>query len=150
MLLTRAPVAGINEQAHLPAAPRLACVKPVASVHPEPGSNSPLLVLFILLIDLQFCCSTGSGFLLRSPPGTRPVNDLLRIDKELVCSLALLYYFLSIVSFSMSFAFSVALSVIPESECKVTPPFPFYQIFGSLFFYTFLNILSPKPYKPNY
>ena len=28
----------------LPAAPRLACVKPAASVHPEPGSNSPLLV----------------------------------------------------------------------------------------------------------
>ena len=25
-----------------PAAPRLACVKPVASVHPEPGSNSSL------------------------------------------------------------------------------------------------------------
>ena len=35
-----------------PAAPRLACVKPAASVHPEPGSNSPLLVysfLFLLL-----------------------------------------------------------------------------------------------------
>ena len=28
-----------------PAAPRLACVKPAASVHPEPGSNSPLLYL---------------------------------------------------------------------------------------------------------
>ena len=27
---------------YLHAAPRLACVKPVASVHPEPGSNSPL------------------------------------------------------------------------------------------------------------
>ena len=27
---------------YLYAAPRLACVKPVASVHPEPGSNSPL------------------------------------------------------------------------------------------------------------
>ena len=27
------------------AAPRLACVKPVASVHPEPGSNSSLLYL---------------------------------------------------------------------------------------------------------
>ena len=27
---------------NLHAAPRLACVKPVASVHPEPGSNSPL------------------------------------------------------------------------------------------------------------
>ena len=29
------------------AAPRLACVKPVASVHPEPGSNSSLLLLFL-------------------------------------------------------------------------------------------------------
>ena len=44
VLLTRAPVAGGQEQALDPAAPRLACVKPVASVHPEPGSNSPLLV----------------------------------------------------------------------------------------------------------
>ncbi len=42
VLLTRAPVAGSQEQALGPAAPRLACVKPVASVHPEPGSNSPL------------------------------------------------------------------------------------------------------------
>ena len=41
-LLTRAPVASIKKQASVPAAPRLACVKPVASVHPEPGSNSPL------------------------------------------------------------------------------------------------------------
>ena len=45
MLLTRAPVAGKVRQASLPAAPRLACVKPVASVHPEPGSNSSLLFI---------------------------------------------------------------------------------------------------------
>ena len=44
VLLTRAPVAGRCKQAYFPAAPRLACVKPVASVHPEPGSNSPLLL----------------------------------------------------------------------------------------------------------
>ena len=31
------------------AAPRLACVKPVASVHPEPGSNSSLYNLFVLI-----------------------------------------------------------------------------------------------------
>ena len=31
------------------AAPRLACVKPVASVHPEPGSNSSLFKLFYVL-----------------------------------------------------------------------------------------------------
>ena len=40
-LLTRAPVATRS------AAPRLACVKPVASVHPEPGSNSSLYYLFL-------------------------------------------------------------------------------------------------------
>ena len=40
VLLTRAPVAIGLLLDH--AAPRLACVKPVASVHPEPGSNSSL------------------------------------------------------------------------------------------------------------
>ena len=41
------------------AAPRLACVKPVASVHPEPGSNSSLLNCFIssLRISLFYCSS---------------------------------------------------------------------------------------------
>ena len=33
----------------LPAAPLLACVKPAASVHPEPGSNSSLYKFFIIL-----------------------------------------------------------------------------------------------------
>ena len=32
----------------LHAAPRLACVKPVASVHPEPGSNSSLYKIYAL------------------------------------------------------------------------------------------------------
>ena len=42
----------------LPAAPRLACVKPAASVHPEPGSNSPLLVMIVsyLFLSCLFCC----------------------------------------------------------------------------------------------
>ena len=48
VLLTRAPVAGRWSQSSTPAAPRLACVKPVASVHPEPGSNSSLLYLVFL------------------------------------------------------------------------------------------------------
>ena len=38
-LLTRAPVVFLSK---LKKTPRLACVKPVASVHPEPGSNSSL------------------------------------------------------------------------------------------------------------
>ena len=41
-LLTRAPVAVRVLLLH--AAPRLACVKPAASVHPEPGSNSSLYI----------------------------------------------------------------------------------------------------------
>ena len=32
-------------------APRLACVKPAASVHPEPGSNSSLYILYISQLD---------------------------------------------------------------------------------------------------
>ena len=50
-LLTRAPVAGRREQALSPDAPRLACVRPVASVHPEPGSNSPLFVFFFEFVS---------------------------------------------------------------------------------------------------
>ena len=46
-LLTRAPVAIKVLLPH--DAPRLACVKPVASVHPEPGSNSSLLICFLYL-----------------------------------------------------------------------------------------------------
>ena len=41
----RSPAGGASTPS---AAPRLACVKPAASVHPEPGSNSPLLSLYFL------------------------------------------------------------------------------------------------------
>ena len=64
-LLTRAPVAARE----LPrcAAPRLACVKPVASVHPEPGSNSPLLFIFFsffsLIKNTDRCLPTDGCFL---------------------------------------------------------------------------------------
>ena len=33
------------------AAPQLACIKPAASVHPEPGSNSPSYLCFYCLLD---------------------------------------------------------------------------------------------------
>ena len=68
-----------------PDAPRLACVKPVASVHPEPGSNSSLLFIFVLFffklkkqdkswflflswVLARLRCSHGSSdFLARTP-----------------------------------------------------------------------------------
>ena len=43
-LLTRAPLATRS------AAARLACVRPVASVHPEPGSNSSLYFFIVCLM----------------------------------------------------------------------------------------------------
>ena len=48
-LLTLSPVAA---RVLLPRdAPRLACVKPAASVHPEPGSNSSLYILYYSKLD---------------------------------------------------------------------------------------------------
>ena len=44
-----------GEASFAPAAPRLACVRPVASVHPEPGSNSPLLLSFSFLFLCKMC-----------------------------------------------------------------------------------------------
>ena len=46
----RSPAVGASSY---PAAARLACVKPAASVHPEPGSNSPLLVCKVLYLLVQ-------------------------------------------------------------------------------------------------
>ena len=58
VLLTRAPVAGGQDRSPAPAAPRLACVKPVASVHPEPGSNSSLLLSCLFSLFLKSMCKT--------------------------------------------------------------------------------------------
>ena len=74
VLLTRAPVAGWREQALSPAAPRLACVKPVASVHPEPGSNSSLL-LSCLFFFSEYCWSTAPKER-PTPQKTTPQNPL--------------------------------------------------------------------------
>ena len=50
-LLTRAPVAAMVLPPRV--APRLACVKPAASVHPEPGSNSPLYCIFFFFFSAR-------------------------------------------------------------------------------------------------
>ena len=50
-LRTLPPVAGKVVLLPPPAAPRLACVKPAASVHPEPGSNSSLYISYISQLD---------------------------------------------------------------------------------------------------
>ena len=53
------PCAGRRQMyCYIPAAPRLACVKPVASVHPEPGSNSPLFLYLFRSFTILICLSS--------------------------------------------------------------------------------------------
>ena len=86
----RSPADGI---ATIPDAPRLACVKPVASVHPEPGSNSSLLFISFyflqnikrqILFVFAFCSSVATR--------TTPALDRLSyISKRPLSSIVFLY-----------------------------------------------------------
>ena len=84
VLLTRAPVASGWGQVLTPAAPRLACVKPVASVHPEPGSNSSLLLILFFFFSnqtrqviLNYCLLQDTFW--RVPCHIMDMPDLLRL-----------------------------------------------------------------------
>ena len=76
------------------AAPRLACVKPVASVHPEPGSNSPLFILFFLFFSVfptaRLTTSDRPGicaFILFLTEGFRPLPSSCLFIASFQCSL---------------------------------------------------------------
>ena len=58
MLLTRPPLTSGEQAPRLFA--RLACIRHAASVHPEPGSNSPLLRKFCSFALLPLLSSSGS------------------------------------------------------------------------------------------
>ena len=62
MLLTRyAPLRRSPPSIATRAAPRLACVKPAASVHPEPGSNSSSYIICQAKLDYLLCDSNSIG-----------------------------------------------------------------------------------------
>ena len=44
-----------------PVTPRLACVKPVASVHPEPGSNSTLYIFYVCIKNIHSVSRLGKA-----------------------------------------------------------------------------------------
>ena len=69
----RSPAGGASSS---PAAARLACVKPAASVHPEPGSNSPLLVIYFYISFLLLFVPARYGWNLRREASltARPVG----------------------------------------------------------------------------
>ena len=116
------------------AAPRLACVKPAASVHPEPGSNSSLYNLPDIFI---FSCRFR-------PPG-------LPLKHELTLSNSLFWYFISFcfhslvndLSCSLSgFSLTLSSAHFPNGIAKVhlfsLPPnfFPLFFRLFLIFFFT--------------
>ena len=58
------------------AAPRLACVRPIASVHPEPGSNSSLYICICLELYRSpfFCLKTAEN---KYKTNTRTSNPVI-------------------------------------------------------------------------
>ena len=104
-----------------PAALRLACVKPAASVHPEPGSNSPLLVIYCYISFFQIVCLAriqslfridGTSFLC---PCTLKQLSLLVLVALCQCSLCFGFP-LSRVALGASLS---ALS-FPICDCKIS------------------------------
>ena len=137
------------------AAPRLACVKPVASVHPEPGSNSSLFKLFYYPRSGIRYCSPKSYFLTVS---IRKINfpilvllvELCKSLKELFCrfrfanvdakiSVFLLNFQIISELFSRKICFIISISPFSlECGCKSNAIKHNLQTFSALFFKFFL------------
>ena len=103
---------------YIPAAPRLACVKPVASVHPEPGSNSPLLLYFYL------------SFSLLSADRRTDRRPFITLDGGLPPSSFVLY----LIALFQCTLFRFSRLVFSSCECKVKSKFRTVQIFLQVFF----------------
>ncbi len=131
------------------AAPRLACVKPVASVHPEPGSNSPLFfILFFFFFKIRKAKTYLKSFAFTRPsrivrPGFYPrtICRLLcfRIDRSRLLCLAQLLALVLLLSIVIVFN---VLNFLGH------PGFPFAAaklrtIFGTTkFLFNFLTLFS--------
>ena len=91
------------------AAPRLACVRPVASVHPEPGSNSSLYYFFLYNSIENFAFSPSKGAARDSPV----------LTLTFFTRLVLLCLSFSQRSFALSSPLlSQCVSVIPEKRVQ--------------------------------
>ena len=109
-----------------PAAPRLACVKPVASVHPEPGSNSSLFKLFYHILAPESVIVVQSHTLLTV--SIRKINfPILVLLVELCKSLKELL--------SLSFL---------DCGCKGKDFFLISKFFGEKFSIYFLSSISGR------
>ena len=142
------------------AAPRLACVKPVASVHPEPGSNSSLFKLFLYPRSGIRYCSPKSYFYWRYRSGKFLflilvlLVELCKSLKELFCRFRFANVDAKIRTFILNFQiipelfFSKSLfhHFVPafslECGCKSSVIKHNLQTFSELFFKFFFQDLT--------
>ena len=141
-LRTRAPVA--SKVLLLPAAPRLACVRPVASVHPEPGSNSSLYDFFVLyllgpaltvtLVTVATACSLTCDV-----RHFQYVNVLfiaftwLRLERQPRCKVKWFFLILQEVFCFFFFAVGSGVAPFPKASAKVGGCFFISKFWGSFF-----------------
>ena len=119
-------------------APRLACVRPVASVHPEPGSNSSLYDFFLLfyttcwlvtetftrlvLLFLSIVISSRIACFSLSKTDCKSKDFILILQKKIPL-----------------FSITAPLS---RKACAKVRPFPFTSKFFSTFFYIPITNIS--------
>ena len=133
-----------------PAAVRLACVKPAASVHPEPGSNSPLLVIYCYISFLcLFVLTYGSCFLyILYSLGILTGNSsfvfpclILDHQNSVPMSLLVLWHFCQCSLFA-SRSDVVSFSVLRlQSYCRFCPCANFVETFFHFSLFTWVNSL---------
>ena len=123
------PCAGRRQRyCYLSAAPRLACVRPVASVHPEPGSNSSLYLFFFFII-----------------PSKRHLTELTSF------SLLLLYYTCFFNSFNELLSPTAAprpprFAKVLQRYCLSLLHSKFFSMFFMLYNITFLQQTVLQPF----
>ena len=122
---------------------RLACVRHAASVHPEPGSNSQIKVVYLLRLIIIWI--SGLVCLCLILKELIYVNLLFNFQSSLLVSASLFYqsYFSLSTTFFRSFSELSLLLVLISKTSNTIPPFKlivntFYKTF--LIFY--LNVIK--------
>ena len=128
------------------AAPRLACVKPAASVHPEPGSNSSLYIFYISWLEPDILNSFKKSTL-----------SIIFVSVLATCTLSSVFSMNFVILRNFRPSFSDSLST-PQGLCQTplfrngiakvgtfSEPANFSRTFFHFFFFThpYCIILSP-------
>ena len=139
-----------------PAAVRLACVKPAASVHPEPGSNSPLLVIYSYIYLQSFVRPAFLYFqdgisLTETPSKTRVPLSPLRLTSSVsaACLVASCHCTQSFSTGPAARSSEPAVGLFPDCGCKITTFFSPAQVFRR-FFYALQHIFAITPYSATF